>query len=123
VTYNMRLNSMIGFLAPYSQTTREYRKLQCYCYSTHMFTVANALGLSVFISRILAMDFSPSDCNFTSHMKSPFHGLIPFLPLFCNCQFRRLYSLLSTTLLYSSSKSKSESELLYDWRFTANQFA
>jgi hypothetical protein len=24
-------------------------------------------------------------------MKSSFHGLIPFLPLFCNCQLRRLY--------------------------------
>jgi hypothetical protein len=25
-------------------------------------------------------------------MKSSFHSLIPFLPLFCNCQFRRLDS-------------------------------
>jgi hypothetical protein len=26
-------------------------------------------------------------------MKSSFHNLIPFLPLFCNCQFRRLESI------------------------------
>jgi hypothetical protein len=26
------------------------------------------------------------------NMKSSFHSLIPFFPLFCNCQFRRLYS-------------------------------
>jgi hypothetical protein len=75
-----------------------------------LFTVAHALEFSVFISRILATDFLPSECNFTSHMKFSFHGLIPFLPLFCNCQFRRLYSLLSTTILYSSSKTKPKSD-------------
>jgi hypothetical protein len=33
-----------------------------------------------------------SHCNFKSSMKSSFHSLIPFLPLFCSCQFRRLDS-------------------------------
>jgi hypothetical protein len=34
-----------------------------------------------------------SHCHFKSHMKSSFHRLIPFLPLFCNCHFRRLDSI------------------------------
>jgi hypothetical protein len=29
----------------------------------------------------------------TAHIKSSFHSLIPFLPLLCNCQFRRLNSI------------------------------
>jgi hypothetical protein len=33
-----------------------------------------------------------SHCSFISHMKSSFHSLVPFLPLFRNCQFRRLDS-------------------------------
>jgi hypothetical protein len=70
-------------------------------------------------------------------MKSSFHSLIHFLPLFCSCHFRRLdsiqflisrqavvpklYSSLPATLIRLVA-SKSESELLYDWRFPANQF-
>jgi hypothetical protein len=34
-----------------------------------------------------------SHCNYKSHIKSSFHSLIPLLPLFCNCQFRRLDSI------------------------------
>jgi hypothetical protein len=34
-----------------------------------------------------------SHCHFKSHMKSCFHSLTPFLPLFCICQFRTLYSI------------------------------
>jgi hypothetical protein len=45
----------------------------------------------VFTSRILAT--GQSQCNFKSHMKSSCHSLIPFLPLFCSCQFRRLDSI------------------------------
>jgi hypothetical protein len=65
--------------------------IQSYHYSTHFqFTVTHALGFSVFPSRIQVTDLSQSNCNFKSHMKSSFHRLIPFLPLFCSCQFRRL---------------------------------
>jgi hypothetical protein len=63
-------------------------------------------------------------------MKSSYHSLIPSLPLFCSCQFRRLGSI---QFLYSQAhilagwrlkldSSLSKSKLLYDWRFTANQF-
>jgi hypothetical protein len=72
--------------------TRDYRQ---YCniasLITLQFTVKNALGFSVFTSRILAMDLYQSHCNFKSHMKSYFHSLIHLLSLFCNCQFRRLH--------------------------------
>jgi hypothetical protein len=45
----------------YIHTTRAYRQLQRYRYSTHFqFTVAHALGFSVFTSRILATDISLS---------------------------------------------------------------
>jgi hypothetical protein len=39
------------------------------------------------------MNLSQSHCYFRSHMKSSFHSLIPFLPLFCSCQFQRLDSI------------------------------
>jgi hypothetical protein len=48
------------------------------------------LGFSVFTSRILAMDLSQS--HFKSHMNCSCHSLVPFLPLFCSCQFQRLDS-------------------------------
>jgi hypothetical protein len=95
------------------------------------FTVAHALGFSVITSRILATDLSQSRCHFKSHMKLSFHSLVPFLPLFCNCQFRgldsiqflcsqahipagwrleiRLSTLDSTTVLGRVSKLKSKS--------------
>jgi hypothetical protein len=38
-------------------------------------------------------------CHFKSHMKSSLHRLVPFLPLFCNCQFWRLDSLLQRYIL------------------------
>jgi hypothetical protein len=60
---------------------------------TFQFTVLHALEFSLFISPIPATDLSQSHCHFKSHMKSSFHSLIPFLPLFCNCQFRRLGSI------------------------------
>jgi hypothetical protein len=70
-----------------------YRQLQHYRYfHTLQFTVTQALRFTVFTSRILATDLEQSHCNFKSHMNSSFHRLIPFLPLYCNCQFRTLDS-------------------------------
>jgi hypothetical protein len=46
---------------------------------TSQFTVAHALGFSVFTSRLLATDLSQSHCNFKSYMKPSLHRLIPFL--------------------------------------------
>jgi hypothetical protein len=62
------------------------------CYTLE-FTLTEALGLSALTSRILATNLSQSHCHYKSHMKSSFHSLIPFLPLFCNCQFRGLGSI------------------------------
>jgi hypothetical protein len=47
---------------------------------TIQFTVTHAPGFSVFASCILAVGLSQSHCNFSSHMKSSWHCLIPFLP-------------------------------------------
>jgi hypothetical protein len=60
---------------------------------TLQFIVAHTLGFSVFTSYILATDFQQSHCHLKSHKKSSFQSLTPFLPLFCNCQFRRLDSI------------------------------
>jgi hypothetical protein len=75
-------------------TTRNYIQLQGYRYShTLQFTMTHALGFSVFTCRILAMDLEQSRCHFKSRPKSFLHSLIPLLPLFCSCQFRRLDSI------------------------------
>jgi hypothetical protein len=52
-------------------------------------TLYTALGPTCNYSAIAdlhTLQFTSSDCNLRSHMKSSFHSLIPFLPLFCNCQ-------------------------------------
>jgi hypothetical protein len=88
------LDWMIGFIAPYTFTTRDCR--QCSAIAilhTFQFIVRYTLRFSVFTSRILATDLSQSRCNFKSHMKSSRHSLILFLSLFCDCQPRRLDSI------------------------------
>jgi hypothetical protein len=67
VTYRRGLDGMIGFIDT-------------------LFTQLRTTG------RILTTIYD-SRCNFKSHMESSFHSLIRFLPLFCNCQFRRLDSI------------------------------
>jgi hypothetical protein len=92
--YRRGLDWMIGFIAPYTFTTRDYRQYSAVAVlHTFQFTATNTIGFSVFISRILATDLSQSHCNFKLHMKSSFHSLILFWPLFCSCQFRRLDSI------------------------------
>jgi hypothetical protein len=58
-----------------------------------MFTVAHALGFSVFTSHILATDFITVSLSLqiTYEVSFPF----PFLPLFCNCQFNSIQFLFS----------------------------
>jgi hypothetical protein len=86
----------------YIHTTRDCRKIQRYHWSTHFqFTVAHALGFSVFTSRILATVLWQSHCNFISHVKSSSRSLIPFFSLFCSFQFKDSTQLLSNTVLYS----------------------
>jgi hypothetical protein len=65
---------------------------------TLQFNVTHPFGLSDFTSRILATYLSQSHCNFKSHVECSFHTLIPFLPLFCNCQTNSI-SLLPTSCL------------------------
>jgi hypothetical protein len=95
---------------------------------TFQFTVTHVLGSSVFTCRILATDLINSLTVTLNHTWSFLHRLIPILPLFCNCQFRRLDSVqflcskahilvgwrLETRLDYGFSKSKSKSHC--DWR-------
>jgi hypothetical protein len=84
----------IGFIASYTFTTRDYRKHSITAgLHTLQFTVTHALRFSVVTSHILATVLSKCHCHFKSHMKSSFPSLIPFLPLFCSCQFRRLNSI------------------------------
>jgi hypothetical protein len=69
----------------YIYKVRDYRRYNTiFILHTLQFTVAHALGFPVFNSRILAKDLSQFHCNFKSHMKSPLHGLTPFLPFFLN---------------------------------------
>jgi hypothetical protein len=84
---------MIGFIAPYTftqfGTTVNYSAIAIL--QNFQFIFTQPLGFSVFNSRILATDLSQSRCNFTTHMKSSSHRLIPFLPFFsvtfhCNLQ-------------------------------------
>jgi hypothetical protein len=74
-------------------TARDYRQYSALAdLHSLQFTVTHTLGFSVFTSCILATELQQSHCHFKSHMKSSFHSLPPFLPLFCNCQFRGLNS-------------------------------
>jgi hypothetical protein len=86
---------MIGFINTlYIHTTQDYRQYSAITdLHTLQFTVTHALGFSAYTSRILAVEIQQSHCHFKSHMKSSFDSLIPFLPLFCSCQFRRLDSI------------------------------
>jgi hypothetical protein len=107
------LDWVIGFIAPYTFTTRDYRQ-----YSTiailhiFQFTVPNVLGFSVFTSRILATDLSQSHCNFNSHTKSSWQSIIVFLPVLLN-HFQlpspEFNQILSTTILYSALRPYSVS--------------
>jgi hypothetical protein len=69
----------------FNHTFRDYRQYSAIAVlHTFQLTVANALGISAFTSRILATGSSQSHCNFKSHMKSSWHSLIPFLPFLLN---------------------------------------
>jgi hypothetical protein len=82
------LNDWIYWHLMHSQleTTRNYSAI-AYLHSLQL-TVTHVLMFSMFTGRILATDLSQSHCHFKSQMESPFHNLIPFLPLFCNCQLK-----------------------------------
>jgi hypothetical protein len=95
VTCETRFVWMIRFIDTfYKYTTLDYRQYSSIAVlHTFQFKVTHAIRFSVFTSRILATDLSQSHCHFKSHMKFSFHSPIPFLPLFCSCQFRRLDSI------------------------------
>jgi hypothetical protein len=85
---------MIGFIAPY--TFAQFRIAGNYSaiaiLHTLQFTVTHALGSTGFTSRLLATDLTQSHWHFESHVESSCHRGIPFLPLFCDCDFLRLGS-------------------------------
>jgi hypothetical protein len=80
---------------------------------TFQFTVAHALGFSVFTSQILVTVIKPPHCNFYSHIKSSLHFLCHFSagvkfnssapnPISWQAGAPQLdYTLLSWTLLYN----------------------
>jgi hypothetical protein len=98
---------MIGFTDTYAftqfETTGSYSAIAIL--HTFKLTVTYSLGSSVFTSRILATDLSPSHCNFKSHVKISWQRLNIFLPLFCSCQFRN-YSVVLRLLLRRRSQVK-----------------
>jgi hypothetical protein len=76
------VDSMIWFIDTYTftqfGTTGNYSAIAIL--HALQFTVAHALGFSVFTSRILATDLLQSSCHFKWHMKSSLHRLIPLFP-------------------------------------------
>jgi hypothetical protein len=59
---------MIGFIAPYIFTTRDYRQYSAIAdLHSLQFTVAYALSFSIFTSHILATELQESHCHFKSH--------------------------------------------------------
>jgi hypothetical protein len=72
-------------------TPRDYRQDSTVVdLHTFQFTIAHTLGFSVFI--LLSKRQISNSLTVISNQESSCHSLIPFLPLFCNCQFRRLHS-------------------------------
>jgi hypothetical protein len=97
-------------------------------HTSQFVTHTHTLGFSVFTSRILATDSLQFHCHFKSHMKSSFRSLIPFLPLFCSCQFRRLDSihLLPSSYpgrLASRNSTLHSSTAIFCWTLPYNHFA
>jgi hypothetical protein len=92
---------MIGFIdALYTElgTTGNYSAIADL--HTLQFTVAHALGFSVFTSRILATDISQSHCNFKLHSKSSCHSLIlscRFFSTTLDCHFQNSTHFFTTT--------------------------
>jgi hypothetical protein len=86
VTYKMDFGLDDWIYCPlYIHTTRDYRQYSAITFlHTFQFTVAHALGFSVFASRILATGLSQTHCHNNSHMKSFCNSLIPFLPFLLN---------------------------------------
>jgi hypothetical protein len=107
---------MIGFIEPYTFTTRDYRQYSAIAIlHTFQFTVTHALVFSVFTIRILATDLSQSHCNLKLHVKSSLHRLI------LSCQFRRLASILFRLLFCTPCYSASTMSVLVNTSY--NHFA
>jgi hypothetical protein len=94
VTYKTVLEWMIDLMHLIHSHNSGLQAILPYRFSTHFqFTVAHALGFSVFNSRILVTGFITVSLSLKITHEVFFHTLMPFLPLFCNCQFRRLHSI------------------------------
>jgi hypothetical protein len=115
VTYTMDLDWVIGFITPYTLTSyyRQYSAIAIL--HTLQFTVAHALGFSVFPSRILATDLSQTQWHFKS-LEAFFAQSNFFLPLLCNCELNIIPSSSPARL---ESRTRLYSLLLY---YTAEHF-
>jgi hypothetical protein len=96
-------------------TTWNYRQYSTIAVlHTFQFTVAHALGFSVFTSRILAPDLSQSHCHFKSHVKSSLQSRIPFLPIFSQPP----WTAISRTRPSSRSRSTTDSVVLFLYSYS-----
>jgi hypothetical protein len=76
----------LDLLTPYTITTRDYRQLQRYRYSSTYFPVhryRRTRVLSLYQS-YTGNGFITVSLSLSSDTKSSLHSLVPFLPLFCN---------------------------------------
>jgi hypothetical protein len=89
---------MIGFSAPYTFT--QFRTASNYSAiairHAFQFTVAHALGVSAFTSRILATDWSVSHCNLETHVR-------------CSCQSNSFLAISSQSPSTAISRSRTNS--------------
>jgi hypothetical protein len=84
----------LDLLTPYAQCSelQANNTALSLTYTLYNSPLHTRTGFSVFTSRIPATDLQQSHCHLKWHMKFSYHSLIPFLPLFCNSQLRRLDS-------------------------------
>jgi hypothetical protein len=109
----VRMVRFINTLVTISLNYSQYSDIAVF---THFqFTVAHGLGFFVSTSRLLETDLNTGSITVSLnyiHMKSSLHLL----------RLHRSTENWQLTTDWQLLVSESESELLYDWRFTANQF-
>jgi hypothetical protein len=81
---------MIVFIAPY--TFKQFGTTGNTALSLVYTLSSSSLHTHQVSQSSLVVSWQQSHCHIKSHMKSYIHGLIPFLPLFCNCQINSIPS-------------------------------